>query len=100
MLQTGSGPVLLLGCAHAGIVEIMEDVSAKTGIKEFHGVIGGTHLGSAPDDYIAKAMDTLKKFKVKVIATSHCTGFHAACTVRTSFPGEFRTASVGDFFDF
>ena len=100
IVETDSGPVVLLGCAHAGIVEILNDLSSKTGYKEFHGVIGGTHLGSAPEDYQKKAIEALKDYKVQVIGTSHCTGFKAACLIAENFKKEYREASVGNYFEF
>ncbi len=100
LLETDSGPVVLLGCAHAGIVEILNDLSNKTGYKEFYAVIGGTHLASAPEQYLEKAMETLKDYRVKIIGTSHCTGFKAAATVMSKFKDEFAVASVGSSFEF
>ncbi len=100
LLETDSGPVVLLGCAHAGVVEILDDLSGKTGHKEFHAVIGGTHLGSAPETYINKAMETFKKYKIKIVGTSHCTGFHAAAKIKSHFKNEFAEACVGSYFDF
>ncbi len=100
LLETDSGPVVLLGCAHAGVVEILDNISAETGHNEFHAVLGGTHLGTAPLEYIDKSIDCLKKYKVKVIGTSHCTGFSASNIIRNRFEKEFTTASVGNSFDF
>lgn len=100
LLETGSGPVVLLGCAHAGIVEILDTLSKKMGIKEFHAVIGGTHLDSAPEEYVMKAIDTLKKYKVQKIAASHCTGFRIACRLAYEFGERFHNAPVGRFFEF
>ena len=100
LLETDSGPVVLLGCAHAGVVEILDDLSRKTGHKEFHAVIGGTHLGSAPGAYIKRAIETFKKYHVKVLSTSHCTGFHAAAEIMSQFKNEFTLANVGSLFDF
>lgn len=100
LLETDSGPVVLLGCAHAGVVEILDDLSRKSGHDEFHAVIGGTHLESAPEPYLQKAMETFKKYNVKVLSTSHCTGFRAAAEIMSRFKDEFTLASVGSFFDF
>lgn len=100
LINTESGPVVLLGCAHAGIVEILNDLSEKTGNTEFHAVIGGTHLESAPEEYVALAMDTLRKFKVKKIAVSHCTGLKMAGRFAAEFKNEFANASVGSVFEF
>lgn len=100
LIETDSGPVVLLGCAHAGIVEILNDLSEETGCREFHAVIGGTHLGSASEEYIEQAIETLKKYRVKIIGTSHCTGFRVACSMASVFKEEFRNASVGTVFEF
>ncbi len=100
LISTESGPVVLLGCAHAGIVEILNDLSEKTGNREFHAVIGGTHLENAPEEYVAFAMDTLKKFKVKKIGVSHCTGLKMAGRFAAEFENEFANASVGSSFEF
>lgn len=100
LINTESGPVVLLGCAHAGIVEILNDLSEKTGFKEFHAVIGGTHLENAPEEYVALAMDTLKKYHVKKIAVSHCTGLKMAGRFAAEFKNEFANASVGSSFEF
>jgi len=100
LLETGSGPVVLLGCAHSGIVEILEDLSAETGHSEFHAVIGGTHLASADARYFENTIETLKKYSVEVIGTSHCTGFRAAARLAGVFGDRFKTASVGDTFEF
>jgi 7,8-dihydropterin-6-yl-methyl-4-(beta-D-ribofuranosyl)aminobenzene 5'-phosphate synthase len=100
LISTESGPVVLLGCAHAGIVEILNDLSGKTGNKEFHAVIGGTHLENAPEDYVVLTMDTLKKYRVKKIAVSHCTGLRMAGRFASEFKNEFANASVGSVFEF
>ncbi|HPS86165.1 MAG TPA: MBL fold metallo-hydrolase [Spirochaetota bacterium] len=100
LLDTLSGPVVLLGCAHAGMVEILDRISENTGIKKFHAVIGGTHLDSAPEEYVLKAIDTVKKYDVDKIAVSHCTGFRVAARFASEFGNKFANASVGKVFDF
>jgi 7,8-dihydropterin-6-yl-methyl-4-(beta-D-ribofuranosyl)aminobenzene 5'-phosphate synthase len=100
VIETESGPVVLLGCAHAGIVDILYDISERIGNREIHAVIGGTHLESAPEVYIERAISALKWCRVKTIATSHCTGFNIACRFASEFPGKFANASVGSVFEF
>ncbi len=100
VITTDTGPVVLLGCAHAGIVEILDDISEKTGLKEFHAVIGGTHLENAPEDYIAHSIATLRRYRVKTIGVSHCTGFRVACRFAAEFKEEFVGANVGSAFEF
>ncbi len=100
LIETESGPVVLLGCAHAGIVEILDHISSVTGCRDFHAVIGGTHLGSAPAQYLDRALNALEKYGVRVVAASHCTGFHAAAALASALGDRFRTAAVGAMFEF
>jgi len=100
MVETPSGPVVLLGCAHAGMVEILDQISEASGYKEFYAVIGGTHLGSAPHEYVRRSMDAMNRYNVQVVAVSHCTGFKVACAFAAEFGDRFANASVGKVFDF
>jgi 7,8-dihydropterin-6-yl-methyl-4-(beta-D-ribofuranosyl)aminobenzene 5'-phosphate synthase len=100
LIETSSGPVVLLGCAHAGMVEILDQIAEASGCKEFYAVIGGTHLGSAPDDYVKRAMDAMDRYNVQVVAVSHCTGFRVACAFAARFGERFVNASVGRVFEF
>jgi len=100
VIETDSGPVVLLGCAHAGIVEILHDISLHTGYREFYAVIGGTHLNTASEEYTKKAIEALKQFKIKKIAPNHCSGFEIECMFASRFKNEFYRAAIGDVFEF
>jgi 7,8-dihydropterin-6-yl-methyl-4-(beta-D-ribofuranosyl)aminobenzene 5'-phosphate synthase len=95
LLETDSGPVILLGCAHAGMVEILEFISAQTGLNEFYAVIGGTHLGKGSRSDRHRALRCLEKFKVKQICPCHCTGFPAACSLAGYFGERFIAGCAG-----
>jgi len=100
LLDTPSGPVVIFGCAHSGMVEILDQIAQSKGIKKFHAVIGGTHLNSAPEAYVLKAIDAVKRYDVDIIAVSHCTGFRVAARFASEFGDKFVNASVGRVFDF
>lgn len=100
IIKTPSGPVVLLGCAHAGIIEILDSISEKTGYKSFHAVIGGTHLDSAPAEYVDRSIDVLKSYNVEKVAVSHCTGLRVAARFAHEFKEKFINASVGRIFEF
>lgn len=99
-VETDSGPVVLLGCAHAGIVEVLDTISRETGFAGFHAVIGGTHLGSAPVEYVYRTIDALQRFRVGQVGVAHCTGSRAAMMIAAAFPEAFTPASVGAVFEF
>jgi 7,8-dihydropterin-6-yl-methyl-4-(beta-D-ribofuranosyl)aminobenzene 5'-phosphate synthase len=100
LVRTESGPVVLLGCAHAGIVEILDQMSEAAGVKEFHAVIGGMHLETEPDEYVKNTIDTLKKYRVQKVGASHCTGFARSAEIAAAFGSSYVTASVGAAFSF
>ena len=96
LIETKSGPVILTGCAHSGIVNIMHHFSNKTGHKTFHAVIGGTHLGFLnSDDQLEKTMDAFDHYQLKLIAVSHCTGNEAAAACYHRFKERFAFANAG-----
>jgi 7,8-dihydropterin-6-yl-methyl-4-(beta-D-ribofuranosyl)aminobenzene 5'-phosphate synthase len=97
LIETDQGPVILLGCAHSGVVNVMNHFSAETGHKEFRGVIGGTHLGfmTGHSEQLEKSMDAFDDYKVGLIAVSHCTGQQAAAVCYGRFRDRFDFASAG-----
>lgn len=72
-LDTKKGLLVLLGCSHPGILNIVDTISKRTG-KNIYGVIGGTHLVEANEDRINKTIECLKEMDIKLIGVSHCTG--------------------------
>jgi 7,8-dihydropterin-6-yl-methyl-4-(beta-D-ribofuranosyl)aminobenzene 5'-phosphate synthase len=96
LIVTDSGPVVLSGCAHAGIINVMEHFSKQAGYDHFYAVIGGTHLGflNSPDQ-LEKTMDAFDRYGVKHVAVSHCTGNKAAAACYTRFKDRFAFANAG-----
>ena len=96
LIETESGPVILTGCAHSGIVNIMNHFAEKTGHKKFHAVIGGTHLGFlGSENQLEKTMDAFDRYELDLIAVSHCTGAKAAAICYNRFKDRFAFANAG-----
>jgi 7,8-dihydropterin-6-yl-methyl-4-(beta-D-ribofuranosyl)aminobenzene 5'-phosphate synthase len=96
LLETESGPVVLLGCAHAGTVNILRHFREQTGHTRFHAVIGGTHLGFLEDtSQLDQTMLALEDFGLELLAVSHCTGQHAAAAFLGRFGSRFAFAGAG-----
>ena len=96
LIETDSGPVILTGCAHSGIVNIMNHFQKKSGHDKFHAVIGGTHLGfMGVSNKLEKTMDAFDDFNLNVIAVSHCTGNEAAAICYNRFKERFSFANAG-----
>ncbi len=95
VILTGKGLVVLLGCCHAGLINTLEHVASKTGRRDIHAVIGGTHLGFCNAQQLDETVKDLKKWAIKKLAVSHCTGFAAAARLKHEFPASFQSGHVG-----
>lgn len=72
-LNTPKGLILICGCSHIGICNIIESITIQTK-KNIYGVIGGLHLSRASDDRIKKTAQYFLDKNIKFLAVSHCTG--------------------------
>ena len=73
LVETTAGQVLLLGCAHAGLINTLLHVRALTGRQRLAAVIGGTHLINASAARLARTLDELRQFEFDCLAPGHCT---------------------------
>ena len=92
------GLVVLTGCGHAGIVNIVRYAQKLTGIDRIYAIIGGFHL-HGPEPLIAQTCDALAAFAPQVIVPTHCTGFRAIHQLATLLPEAFIQSSVGTRFE-
>ena len=91
----GHAPLVMTGCSHAGIVNIVKQVASMCGTREFENVIGGFHLIEASEDRIKKTVAGLAEFKLKAIMPGHCTGFRAQAAMYTAFGKAFTNLQTG-----
>ena len=75
-IDTPEGLVVLLGCSHPGIKNMLDSVR-KLLSKQIYAVLGGTHLVEASDSSFDISMEYLKNSEMQVIGVSHCTGIKA-----------------------
>lgn len=95
VMETYSGVVLLLGCAHAGLKNILYHVRRHLGIDRLHAIMGGTHLGPADKSETMAAIEALEEFKVERIAPAHCTGPGPSEILKRHFGSRFIGAAAG-----
>lgn len=72
-ITSKKGLIVMAGCSHAGICNIVEYAKKITGSKKVYAVIGGFHLKEV-DEVTLKTINYFKKEKVKRIYPSHCVG--------------------------
>jgi 7,8-dihydropterin-6-yl-methyl-4-(beta-D-ribofuranosyl)aminobenzene 5'-phosphate synthase len=95
ILNTPKGIVLVLGCAHSGMINIIHHVMDKTGKEQFHAILGGTHLDFLAPEQMEESIKALKQMKVEKIGVSHCTGMKAASRLQQEFENRFFHGCVG-----
>jgi 7,8-dihydropterin-6-yl-methyl-4-(beta-D-ribofuranosyl)aminobenzene 5'-phosphate synthase len=76
-LESKTGVVVLLGCAHAGVVNTLNYIVELTGETSIHAVIGGMHLLRAKRPRLDATLEALRKYQVQLVAPAHCTGERA-----------------------
>jgi 7,8-dihydropterin-6-yl-methyl-4-(beta-D-ribofuranosyl)aminobenzene 5'-phosphate synthase len=95
VIETEFGLVVILGCAHRGIVNILRHAQKLTGKKSVYAAIGGTHLIRASEDRIEKTVNDLKYIGIKKLGVSHCTGFRAQARLFQEFGDVFFLNNAG-----
>jgi len=95
ILDTEKGLILVLGCAHSGMINIINYVIDKTGKENFCAILGGTHLDFLTQEQLEESIKALKKMKIERIGVCHCTGMRAAFRLHHEFGERFFYGHVG-----
>jgi 7,8-dihydropterin-6-yl-methyl-4-(beta-D-ribofuranosyl)aminobenzene 5'-phosphate synthase len=98
--ETPQGLVVLLGCAHAGVVNTLDYVSRLAGKTTIHGVLGGMHLLRAKAPRLEATLAALRRHEVARVAPAHCTGERATAFLAERLPGACVPCRAGMRFEF
>ncbi|MBN1251616.1 MAG: MBL fold metallo-hydrolase [Bacteroidales bacterium] len=81
---TEKGLVVVAGCSHSGICNIIEYAKKLSGIENVYGVIGGFHL-KHNDNQTKKTILYFKQNNIQKIFPSHCTALPALSQFYNAF---------------
>jgi 7,8-dihydropterin-6-yl-methyl-4-(beta-D-ribofuranosyl)aminobenzene 5'-phosphate synthase len=95
VIDTPGGWFVVLGCSHAGVVNILTHIGEQTGSTRFHTVMGGTHLGPVSEAQVEQTLAALHEFDIGRIGVSHCTGQKVAARMAREFGDRIVFCSVG-----
>jgi 7,8-dihydropterin-6-yl-methyl-4-(beta-D-ribofuranosyl)aminobenzene 5'-phosphate synthase len=95
VLNTPEGLVVLTGCGHAGIINILTFAGTEFPNEPVEAVVGGLHLFQATDEQLNWTADKLKDFKVANLIGAHCTGIEAVYRIRERLALPRDSAVVG-----
>ena len=93
--KVDAGIVVVVGCAHAGVVNTLRQVQRLTGAGSIHAVLGGMHLLGASDERVRKTAEAFREMGVRRIGPCHCTGEQAMALFQREFPVEFFRPGTG-----
>jgi 7,8-dihydropterin-6-yl-methyl-4-(beta-D-ribofuranosyl)aminobenzene 5'-phosphate synthase len=97
----GRGLVVLTGCGHSGVINILRYARKLTGENRIHAVLGGFHLsGRAFEPIIGPTCEAFGEFSPDFLVPAHCTGWRATHALAARFPEAFIQNSVGTRFEF
>jgi len=99
-IETESGIVILLGCSHKGVKNIINEIKAEVGDRKIAAILGGMHLKRATSKELEDLIDYFEEINFELLAPMHCTGRVAAVKFKGAFGDRVRLASVGDRFEF
>ncbi len=97
-LVKGKGIVVMAGCSHSGIVNILKRVRELHPGEPIEGIVGGLHLVNANEEKMEKTLEGLKEFEPRWIAAGHCTGFPMQVKLFQSFGTRYIPLTVGKRF--
>jgi len=99
IIKTRLGLVIILGCAHRGVINTLYHAQKLTGLKPVHTVIGGIHLFSASKERLQRTIAAMKELGVQRLGLSHCTGLPAAVLLAQEFGDKFFFNNTGTVMD-
>jgi 7,8-dihydropterin-6-yl-methyl-4-(beta-D-ribofuranosyl)aminobenzene 5'-phosphate synthase len=92
----GRGLVIITGCGHAGVVNIVRHAMRLTGVTRLAGLVGGFHLGGpAFEPVIAPTVAALEEWAPVLLVPGHCTGWRAQHALARHLPQAWRAGSSG-----
>ena len=95
IIDTADGLVVLTGCGHAGIINIVDYARTFVRPARVHALIGGVHLFNASDETLAWTAEKLRGFGIDHFLGAHCTGIETVYRLRRDLALDRAHAVVG-----
>lgn len=96
----GKGLIVLTSCSHRGVVNIVKQAQAASGVAKVHAVVGGFHLAPFKDDYVRQSVAGLKELDPDYVIPMHCTGEPFYEIAKTEMPTKLLRSFTGTRFVF
>jgi len=94
IVKTDEGLVIITGCAHPGVVNIVQRAREIAGDRVYL-LLGGFHLGGASASKIESIIDSFEQLGVERVAPCHCSGDSARRLLREHYGEGYIECGVG-----
>jgi 7,8-dihydropterin-6-yl-methyl-4-(beta-D-ribofuranosyl)aminobenzene 5'-phosphate synthase len=94
VIPTASGLVVITGCAHTGVVAMLERVRELSD-EPVYLVFGGFHLFNSPAEHVSAAVEAVRNLGVRKVGATHCTGDAAIEAFANEYGDDFVPLGVG-----
>lgn len=95
IINTDKGLVIITGCAHPGVVNIIKKTKDIFPNKNIYLVLGGFHLTGASDSELRDIINNFRKLGVEIPAPCHCSGDRARELFKKDYQDNFIENGVG-----
>jgi len=95
LFRTPAGVIVITGCAHPGIIHIIQTAKKILPNDDLAIVLGGFHLLDDSDKEILKIIEQFKSLGVRYAAASHCSGERARELFARAYENHFIALGAG-----
>ncbi len=99
VVKTKNGITAITGCAHPGIIKIVEKIKSESPSEQFYLVFGGFHLMNKDKRTISTIVDTFKELGIKKVGPTHCSGKEAERIFEEKYQDNFISVKAGQILD-
>ena len=97
--KTKNGITIITGCAHPGIIQMVEKVKNEFPDEQLYSVFGGFHLMDKDKHLIKIVVNKFKKMKIKKAGPTHCSGKEAEGIFGEKYGDNFISVKAGQTLD-
>lgn len=95
VMKTGRGISVLTGCAHPGIVKMLQRIKKSFPGEGIYAVLGGFHLADCDVEQIETIAGEFRRMGVRKAGPTHCSGAEAERIFEAEFRQDFLRIKAG-----
>jgi len=96
----GRGLIVLSSCSHRGIVNIVKQAQAASGVNKVHAIVGGFHLAPYPEAYVRDVVGAIRQIDPDYVIPMHCSGEPFYEIMKAEMPAKLLRSFTGSQFTF